>query len=123
VVREDVLEQVGNKDLLVIAVWMPVLGSDNPAEGMKAELLLPDDRVTHYWDENRSLGDLYGRLLTLPRNRKLAWDIYFVYEPGVRWEAEPPLPTFWMHRLGRDERFLDGNGLREVVQQLLNASG
>jgi hypothetical protein len=121
VVREDVLEQIDSKDLTVIAVWMPVLGSDNPAEGVKAESLLPDNRTTHYWDEDRSLGDLYGRLLTLPRGGKLAWDIYFVYAPGVRWDDEPPLPTFWMHQLGRDERFLDGDELRGAVQRLLPA--
>jgi hypothetical protein len=119
VVREDVLEQVDSEDLSVIAVWMPVLGSDNADEGIKAESLLPDDRATHYWDEDRNLGNLYGRLLTLPRNRKLAWDIYFVYAPGVRWEDQPPLPTFWMHRLGNDERFLDGTELRQAVQRLL----
>ena len=31
-----------------------------------------------------------------------AWDIYMVYPPGVRWEAElPPVPAYWMHQLGR----------------------
>ncbi len=117
--HEKVLEQVGSDDLSVIAVWMPVLQSDNAAAGKDAEPLLPDDRVTHYWDGDNSLGKLYGRLLTLPSGRQLAWDIYFVYAPGVTWEEEPPMPTQWMHQLGRDERHLDGDALRGMIQELL----
>ncbi len=118
-VHEEVLEQVDSDDLSIFAVWMPVLGSDNAAAGKDAESLLPDDRVTHYWDGDNSLGKLYGRILTLPRGRQLAWDIYFVYAPGVTWEQEPPLPTQWMHQLGRDERYLNGETLRGTILELL----
>ena len=117
--HERVLEQFDSDDLSVIAVWMPVLKSDNAAAGKEAESLLPDNRVTHYWDGDNSLGKLYGRLLTLPRGRQLAWDIYFVYAPGVMWEEEPPLPTQWMHQLGYDERHLDGDTLRKTIVGLL----
>lgn len=114
-VREDVLEKVKSDDLAVLAVWMPVLKSDNAIAGKKAEPLLPDPRVIHYWDAENSLGKLYGRQLTLPRGRQLAWDVYFVYAPGIRWEDEPPEPTAWMHQLGRDERHLDGDALRHMI--------
>ena len=118
-VQQEVLEQVDSDDLSVFAVWMPVLGSDNAAAAKDAESLLPDDRVTHYWDDDNSLGKLYGRLLTLPRGRQLAWDIYFVYAPGIRWEEEPPRPTQWMHQLGRDERLLNTDMLRGTILELL----
>ena len=118
-VYDNVLEQVESDDLSVFAVWMPVLDSDNAAAGKDAESLLPDDRVTHYWDGGNSLGKLYGRLLTLPHGRQLAWDIYFVFAPGIRWEEEPPLPTQWMHQLGRDERHLNGDTLRGTILELL----
>jgi hypothetical protein len=119
VVHDSVLKQVESDDLSVIAVWMPVLRSDNAEAGKQAEHLLPDPRVVHYWDGDNSLGKLYGRQLTLPRGRQLAWDIYFVYAPGVRWEDEPPVPTAWMHQLGRDERLLNGDTLRGTILQLL----
>lgn len=33
----------------------------------------------------------------------VAWDVYFLYAPGVVWEGnEPPQPTFWMHELPAD---------------------
>jgi hypothetical protein len=119
VVQQEALEQIDSEDLSVLAVWMPVLGSDNAAAGKDAEALLPDDRVTHYWDGDNSLGKLYGRLLELPRGRQLAWDIYLVYAPGVRWDEEPPLPTRWMHQLGLDDRRLDGDSLRGSILELL----
>ena len=99
---------------------MPVLQSDNASAGKKAEPLLPDPRVVHYWDDDNSLGKLYGRSLTLPRGRQLAWDIYFVYAPGVRWDDEPPPPTEWMHQLGTDERHLSGGKLRKTILELLS---
>jgi hypothetical protein len=119
VVHDEVLKQVDSDDLAVLAVWMPVLESDNAAAGKKAEPLLPDPRVSHYWDDDNSLGKLYGRLLTLPRGRQLAWDVYFVYAPGVSWGDEPPPPTEWMHQLGTDERHLNGGKLRGTILKLL----
>ncbi len=117
--HQEVLKQVDSDDLSVFAVWMPVLGSDNAAAARGAESLLPDDRVTHYWDDDNSLGKLYGRLLTLPRGRQLAWDVYFLYAPGISWEEEPPRPTRWMHQLGGDERQLNGETLRGTIVELL----
>ena len=117
--RADVLEQIDSENLDVFAIWMPVLGSDNAEEGKNAEPLLPDPRVTHYWDPDNSLGKMYGRQLTLPRGRQLAWDIYFVYAPGVRWEDDLPAPTVWMHQLSMDERRLDGGTLRKTIMELL----
>ena len=113
--HDNVLKQVESEDLAVFAVWMPILGSDNAEAGKKAEPLLPDPRVIHYWDSDSSIGKLYGRQLTLPRGRQLAWDIYFVFAPGIRWEDEPPAPTAWMHQLGRDERSLEGGKLRATI--------
>ena len=118
-VLEKVLEQIESDDLSVHVVWMPVLRSDNAKEGLAAESFIPDERAVHYWDGDNALGKVYGRLLTLPRGRQLAWDIYFVYEPGVEWKDEPPLPTDWMHQLGRDERSLDGDKLREAIRAVL----
>jgi len=53
--------------------------------------------VTHAWDPERRLGELFAETLKL---QATAWDVYFLYAPGVTWEGdEPPRPTFWMHQL------------------------
>ena len=53
--------------------------------------------VVHAWDPKHLLGDLYAGTLSLDST---AWDVYFLYAPGVQWEGnEAPKPTFWMHQL------------------------
>ena len=121
-VLDDVLEQVDSEELTVFTVWMPCMANDNAETALSAESLLPDSRVVHFWDEGSSLGTLYGRSLSLPRGGTLAWDVYFVFAPGVRWGSQPPMPTDWMHRLGEGARLLDGDKLRESVIELLPES-
>ena len=59
-----------------------------------------DFPITHRWDSERQLGNLYSMTLSLS---DVAWDVYFLYAPGVTWEEnEPPQPTFWMHQLPAD---------------------
>ncbi len=117
-VLNDVLTQVDSEGLSVLAVWMPCLPGDNAEFALSAESLLPDSRVVHYWDDDSSLGTLYGRSLALPNGGTLAWDVYFVFAPGVEWGIQPPMPTEWMHRLGKGARLLDGDKLRELVLDL-----
>lgn len=40
---------------------------------------------------------MFSRALGLT---SIAWDVYLLYGPGRKWEAEvPPTPDFWMHQL------------------------
>ena len=119
----DVLEPIQSDELAVFAVWMPAMDTDNADAAFSAESLLPDSRVVHFWDGEKSLGTLYGRSLSLPNRKTLAWDIYFLYAPGVEWGTQLPMPTEWMHQLGRGTRALDGEKLRESVLDLLPESG
>ncbi|MEE8183906.1 MAG: hypothetical protein V3T95_01225, partial [Acidobacteriota bacterium] len=74
------------------------------------------------WNGDQSLGIVYGKTVELPRGRDLAWDIYFVFDTGVEWGAQAPLPTDWAHRLGQDQRHLeDGRRLRQAIEALLEA--
>ena len=116
---DDVLEQVDSEELSVFAVWLPCLPNDNAEFALSAESLLPDSRVVHFWDDEKSLGTLYGRSLSLPNGGTLAWDVYFVFAPGVEWGVQPPMPTEWMDQVGKGSRALDGEKLRESVLDLL----
>ena len=74
------------------------------------------------WDDHQSLGKLYGKTLSLPRDNDLAWDVYFVYAPGVEWTDQLPMPTEWMHQLDRDARQFSGKKLRASIVDLLPES-
>ena len=59
-----------------------------------------DLSVTHGWDGERRLGHMFAAALGLS---SIAWDVYLLYSPGVRWNLDvPPTPDFWMHQLPAD---------------------
>jgi len=121
VVLENVLNQIDDEQLEVYVVWIPVLGSDSLAEAEQAALTeVADERVTHFWDGEQSLGRAYGKALALPNGRDLAWDIYFTYAAGQEWGETLPVPADWSHQLGFDDRSLqDGARILESLEVLL----
>ncbi len=119
-VQENVLEKIDGDQLSVHVVWTPVLPSDDRASVDKARQIFPGERVTQYWDSDQSLGKTYGKVVKLPRERTLAWDIYFAFGRKSQWKEKAPKPDDWAHQLGRDEKALrNGDKLRESVERLL----
>ena len=118
-VADLVLKTTESTAVAVHVLWTPVLPGDSLVAARNARSTLDDPRVTHYWDEDQSLGLRYGSAVRLPNNRKLAWDIYFVFKPGVKWEQKLPEPSDWWHQLGSDRRYLgDGQELRRFVEKV-----
>lgn len=99
-----------------------MMGEDSGEAARSKVEAFTDKRVVHAWDPERRLGDLYAMALKL---RSVAWDVYFLYAPGVRWTGEePPKPTFWMHQLptevGVDDKMLFNPGIfAQEIQRLL----
>ena len=96
-------------------------GDTPPAAAVQSEFLR-DPRVSYAWDEKRALGDLLAPRLELDRT---AWDVYLVYQRGIRWDRSgPPRPTLWMHQLwGADPALhLDSDRLLREVQRLILAT-
>jgi hypothetical protein len=67
-------------DLRVYAVWLPMLATD--ARGEWSYDTLPDDRVRHFWDGDRTAAlwfadeDVGGY-----GYQGVAWDVFFLYRP------------------------------------------
>ncbi len=120
-VRDNVLQRFPHDDLKVYVVWTPVLYEDNREAALPAASLMRDRRVSHYWDADKSLAMLFGRAVKLPRNRQLAWDVYFILDGQAQWLDGPPAIAYWMHQLGNDQRLLDGDKLAAEISKLLGA--
>ena len=118
-VRKNILETLNTDKIKVYVVWIPVLREDERAEAIDAMKLIEDDRVQHFWDEDKSVGLSFGKVVTLPRGRRLAWDVYFAFGPKEEWKEHPPSPQDWMHQLGTDDRVLDGKKLLPSIEKLL----
>ncbi len=118
-VRESILETLKTEKIKVYVVWTPVLREDERAKVADVTELIQNDRVQHFWDEDKSLGLSFGKVVTLPRERTLARDVYYVYDEKAEWNDQPPAPAGWMHQLGIDEKTLDGDKLRTSVEEFL----
>jgi hypothetical protein len=80
-----------------LAIHVPALGAEEK-HVIASIPLLSGPRVTHYWDGSGRIGMQYRETLGIPM---YAWDVWFVYDPGARWEdgGSPAYPDYWEHQL------------------------
>lgn len=85
------------KKLRGFVVWLPMRRADNARSAEKQSEKWKSLRVLEGWDGNCQIGKVLAKTLQL---QDTAWDVYLVYNRGVRWKGnKPPIPTFWMHQL------------------------
>jgi len=122
VVHDDVIARIDDERLVAYVVWEPIMEADTERAAREATALLPDDRVVNYWVRSDDVGKLFQSPVDL--TSEPAWDVYLVYERGVRWsDASPPRPSYFMHQLrGRlpDDRMLDVARLRDEIGAMLD---
>ena len=112
--------------LRVYVVWVSVLSrmSSEAMEGAarSGARRLPDARIRHYRDDAALLAERYAPALGLPEGVP-AWDVFFLFAPGTRWEENLPTPAVWMHQLDRGPpgRRLDAAKLATEVERLRSA--
>src|SRR6266446_6041562 len=91
------LKKFPSPKLKAILVWEPMRDGDNASSATQQAETVQDIRISQGWDGGQNLGKLFGQTLDL---HQIAWDVYLVYRPGIKWERlQPPRPTFWMHQL------------------------
>lgn len=86
--QENILERYPDADLRVFAVWLPALSTDQRFE--VADLMV-DERVEHFWDGGRIVGDAVRDLVGAPEDQ-LVWDVFLAFGPDARWTSSPPVP-------------------------------
>jgi len=89
----------------VLVVWEPVIATDvaPPTTGTLARI--HDRRAVQYWDHDRALSaDIVQSVMAAPSRYDLAdelfadsivWDTVAVFPPGVRWDGDFPVPTYY----------------------------
>ena len=122
-VRQHVLEAIEDPDLKLFVVWEPILKTDSAEAARLSSGFLPDDRVMQYWASTRTVGRSFQDAIRL--EGEPAWDVYLVYDRGIRWADEPPAPTTFQHQLGGrlpDDLLLNGPVLADGIRALLHRS-
>jgi hypothetical protein len=87
-VREQILDRNPSASLHVYVVWLPMLAPDARSEWDSS--VLPDERVTHFWDGERIAGIwLAQRDVGGLGYSGVVWDAFFVFGPEASWGDEP----------------------------------
>ena len=96
--RKEILDRNPDLDIAVLAVWVPVLGTDDAASAQRNVAILDDPHVRQFYDpdartgrwfrDNVIAGDahLSGRPLYA---RGITWDTFLLYGPDTAWTDAP----------------------------------
>ena len=90
-------------ELRVYAIWFNMYSGD--ARHRWPGTLLTDQRVRHYWDEQRAVGQLYLQMLpalwpkrsaeTVLPDADALWDAYVLYRRDAQWNDQHPDVVSW----------------------------
>lgn len=83
-VRENILEKYDEEEIAVYAVWFNMIPGDRKSRWNPG--LLADDRVTHYWDEDRVLGKWVSKNIDdCEHLGPIDWDSYYLFDKDGSW--------------------------------------
>ncbi|HRK21006.1 MAG TPA: hypothetical protein PLX06_04330 [Fimbriimonadaceae bacterium] len=102
-------------------VWTSVYGTDNLDMAREGASILRDPRVKNYYEAKPKVVMDFGKLVELPRDAPLAYDVYFLYDGKTEWKNTPPKPHEWWHQVIDGPKFLDANDLKIGIEKLLKA--
>ncbi len=122
VVRK-LFQRFDTKKLRGFIIWIPMLEKDDEQAAKTESATVEDQRISQLWDQDRGAGRLFGSMLRLQND--VAWDVYLLYSPRIKWEneEEAPEPSFWMHQLdsGDPSLRLDSARFGDETKFLLDA--
>ena len=85
-------------DFRLAWVFIDMMPSDTADSAIAASGRVDDARLSAFHDPGHVVGRAMAR--TLGWQHHVAWDTYFIYPPGARWEGDDiPAPALWFHQL------------------------
>ena len=68
---------------------MPIIRGDSRLAVPRAAALLPDLRVSHFWDPTRISGNFFKKNIVPNVRASVAWDMFFLYDKAAKWDNFP----------------------------------
>jgi hypothetical protein len=123
VVSRYVMKPIDDPRLRLYLVWGPMEEEDTEADARKATVNMPDPRATQFWTDDDGLADSWARVLGVVDD-ETGYDLYMIFPPGVRWEKDPPIPSYfmWIEKQGlpKETKF-NGVVFAEQVRRFLDS--
>jgi hypothetical protein len=107
-IQEYILKRNPTLDLKVYAVWYEMYPGDSPAHFPAARTLLPDKRVTHFWDQPKDVGRWFYGMVPTDTKGDVEWDAFYLYGEDAVWIDTPTELLTWGRTILKDRRKLSG---------------
>jgi hypothetical protein len=111
---EDILNRYPRRQVVVFAVWEPMLPTDWSKPGTSVLQRLSDNRVRQFWDADHTVasalktaeeaGQLHPNCC---RRNGVLWDLIAAYPMGTVWSNTLPLPILFDGTVVRSAHELD----------------
>lgn len=115
-IQEYILKRNPKVDLKVYAVWYEMYPGDSPDDFPEARKMMPDKRVSHYWDQPKDVGRWFHGLVPTTTKGEIEWDAFYLYDENSVWTDRPTGLLTWGRTILQDRRKLS-----ERVAQLAGA--
>ncbi|MBI3039828.1 hypothetical protein HYY75_12415 [bacterium] len=87
--QKNILSKFPSKLLKIDVVWQPVLFTDNLFFAWVGQRVFSDERLTHYWDYDGSIGKAFKDEGSQTCKTPLMWDAYYLFPPESSWKQFP----------------------------------
>lgn len=111
--QEQVLAKVQDPRIKAYIVWTNAYGTDDPALAKQGAQFVHDKRARNYWDAKTEISLDFGRVVKVPRDAPLAYDVYYLYRPGALYGEAAPEPVDYWHQILEDKRFFEPEAFRK----------
>jgi hypothetical protein len=106
-IADYILIRYPDLPLNVYAVWYEMYPGDSPDDFPAAQGLMPDRRVTHWWDPTKDVGRWFTHVVPTNLKGEIQWDAFYLYSEDATWGEEDPAPLLtWGRTILRDRKKL-----------------
>ena len=84
-IEDYILKRYPDVPIKVYAVWYEMYPGDSPDDLPAAKQLMPDRRVTHWWDPAKNVGRWFTGVVPTDLKGDIQWDAFYLYGADATW--------------------------------------
>ena len=105
-IQEYILKRNPTLNLKVYTVWYEMYPGDSPDDFPAARKMMPDKRVSHFWDQGKDVGRWFFGLVPTATKGEIEWDAFYLYDKDSVWAERPTAMLTWGRTILKDRRKL-----------------
>jgi hypothetical protein len=97
-VQKEILDNYPEASLRVYSIWFSMIPTDARAGWAWTNNAITDNRVLHFWDEQKSVGRWFAQQASTNccgDTENIVWDAFFLYKADAIWNCSSSQPVSW----------------------------